>query len=406
MTDRGPLGAYMDADLHVSGAAGGPLASLSFAAKDLFDVAGHISCCGSPDWGRTHGAASQHAKAVEKLLNAGASLNGKTITDEFAFSIVGENHHYGTPENPNAPGHVCGGSSSGSAAVVSGGRVDFALGTDTGGSVRVPASFCGIYGLRPTHGRVSLDGVFALAPSFDTAGWFARDPALMTQVGRVLLEGFADFAANASPTLLFPEDVWAEAEPDAVEALRTALAQVERHFGQVKTMRLTQDEETIDDWFDCFRIAQGAEIWSVLGGWITETQPNIGPGIKERLEWCSSLGQAERDRASEQRARIAARVHDVTRDGAILVMPVAPSHALRAGENAVRSNEVRAKIIKMSGIAPLAKTPQISLPIALVDGMPIALSLMGAPGQDETLLALAETIGGAAEDGVASISMG
>ena len=121
------------------------------------------------------------------LLDAGARIVGKTHTDEMTYSLNGENAHYGTPVNVNAPGRIPGGSSSGSAAAVAAGLVDFALGSDTGGSVRAPASFCGIYGLRPTHGRISLEGACALAASFDTVGWFARDPALLERVGRVLL---------------------------------------------------------------------------------------------------------------------------------------------------------------------------------------------------------------------------
>ena len=157
----------------------GVAAALSFALKDVFDVEGVTACAGNPDWLRTHRAATRTAPAVDKLLDAGASLRGLTITDELTLGLNGENFHYGTPTNPAAPDRVSGGSSCGSAAAVAGGLVDFALGTDTGGSVRVPASYCGIFGFRPTHGRVSNAGVVPLAPSFDTVGWFARDPKVL-----------------------------------------------------------------------------------------------------------------------------------------------------------------------------------------------------------------------------------
>lgn len=403
MAGAGPFDAYIDEALFVAGDADGPLSGTSFAAKDLYDVSGHTSCCGNPDWGRTHRPAVSHAVAVEKLLRAGADLKGKTITDEFAFSIIGENHHYGTPVNPNAPGRVCGGSSSGSAAAVAGGLVDFALGTDTGGSVRVPASFCGIFGLRPTHGRVSLDGVFPLAPSFDTAGWFAADPSLMAAVGAILLQDYRPLTNVAQVTLLYPEDIWAEAEPSAVEALAPAVAALEERFGTSTKIRITDGADTIGDWFECFRVTQGAEIWSVLGNWITETNPDIGPGIRERLEWCATIAPKDAAREREKREEIARRVHEVTGDGAILVMPAAPGPALRAGEDAVRSNAVRAKIIRMSGIAPLAKVPQMSLPLAKVDGFPVALSLLGAPGNDEVLLQMAKGVAGVAVKGIAAV---
>ncbi len=396
----GRLNAFVDESLSLDGRSGGPLSGSTFAAKDLFDIAGRISHCGNPDWGRTHGPAETTSEAVRLLLEAGASLRGKTITDEFAFSIIGENHHYGTPINQNAPGRVCGGSSSGSAAAVAGGLVDFALGTDTGGSVRVPASFCGIFGLRPTHGRVSLGGVFPLAASFDTAGWFARDPDLMRQVGHILL---ADAVPEPEgPTrLLKPTDVWAEAEPKTGEVLSQALSHLESRYGQAVPMTLAEGS-SLNAWFDCFRIAQGAEIWRTLGPWIKAVSPEIGPGIRERLEWCSSIDAESLDAANAERKCIAARLREVTADGSVLVMPAAPGPALEAGRSAVASNEIRARIIRLSGIAPLAGTPQLSLPVARVDGFPVALSLMGAPGTDETLLGMAAALCGTSQDGVSS----
>jgi len=150
-------------DAYLAGAPDGPLAGLTCAAKDIFDVAGHVTGGGNPDWKATHTAATRTAWAVRALVDAGATMVGKTHTDEITRGIFGENAHYGTPVNPRAPGRVPGGSSSGSAAAVAGGVVDVALGSDTGGSVRVPASFCGLYGIRPTHSRIPLDGLLLQA---------------------------------------------------------------------------------------------------------------------------------------------------------------------------------------------------------------------------------------------------
>src|SRR5437764_9998810 len=171
----------------IAGRAGGPLSGLTFAAKDLFDVAGHPTGGGNPDWARTNPVPERHAWAVQRLLDAGADLIGKTITDEVSLGILGENPFYGTPVNPRVPGHVPGGSSSGSAAAVAGGLCDTALGTDTGGSVRVPASFCGLYGIRPTHGRIDAAGMLPQAPTSDTTGWFARDATTFARVSSVML---------------------------------------------------------------------------------------------------------------------------------------------------------------------------------------------------------------------------
>src|SRR6476661_8794835 len=185
--ERDELGAFTR-HTHVAreGSDKGPLAGLTFGVKDIYDIAGHKTGFGSPAWLDTHDAAVKTAPIVQQLLDAGANMLGKTHTDELTFSLQGENHHYGTPVNVNAPGRVCGGSSSGSASAVAGGLVDFALGSDTGGSVRAPASLTGTYGLRPTHGRVSLEGARPLASSFDVAGWFAREPDVMERVGGVL----------------------------------------------------------------------------------------------------------------------------------------------------------------------------------------------------------------------------
>jgi len=190
----------------------GALDGLNFAVKDLFDLAGTVTGCGNPTWAATHFPAVAHAVVVECLLQAGARCVGKTLTDEFAFSLVGENHFYGTPPNPKAPDRVPGGSSCGSASVVAAGLADFALGTDTAGSVRVPAANCGIPGLRPTWGRISVAGVQPLAPSFDTVGFFAGDLEVLARVAGVLLP--SDVAPPPIRRVLMLEQGWNIADPE------------------------------------------------------------------------------------------------------------------------------------------------------------------------------------------------
>ena len=204
-----------DTEAFLEGIPGGPLSAMTFAAKDIFDVAGHVTGGGNPDWKATHAPAERTAWVIQTLVDAGANMVGKTHTDELTRGILGVNAHYGTPINPNAPGRVPGGSSSGSAAAVAGGLVDFALGSDTGGSVRIPASFCGLYGLRPTHGRIPLDGILQQAPSYDTIGWFARDVETFARVGSVLFG--SDIAAGRPRKLTIAEDAFAAAD-DSVAA--------------------------------------------------------------------------------------------------------------------------------------------------------------------------------------------
>src|ERR1700677_4947313 len=187
--------------IRIDGVPDGPLSGLTFAAKDLFDVAGVPTGGGNHDWARANPVPTRHAWAVQTLLDAGASLVGKTITDEVSLGILGENAFDGTPLNSAAPDRVPGGSSSGSAAAVAAGLCDTALGTDTGGSVRVPASFCGLYGIRPTHGRLNLAGMLPQAPSSDTTSWFARDADTFARVSSVLL---GEAIAPALPHTLLP----------------------------------------------------------------------------------------------------------------------------------------------------------------------------------------------------------
>jgi amidase len=261
--------------VEMEGASQGPLLGLTFAVKDIYDNAGHRTGFGSPDWLRTHGPAAHTAPVVQWLLDAGARLLGKTTTDELTWSLTGENAHYGAPVNVNAPERITGGSSSGSAAAVAAGLIDFAVGSDTGGSVRLPASFCGILGIRPTHGRIPLDGVCPLAPSFDTCGWFARDAGVFARVGRTLLGD--DTPAPAPTRLLIAQDALDVAGEKVAHALRSALDKVARLVGTPESVAV--GNEPLTRWMDYFRFLQGAEAWACHGEWITGEKPALGPGI-------------------------------------------------------------------------------------------------------------------------------
>ena len=213
-----------DTDAFLEGAADGPLAGLTFAAKDLYDVAGHVTGGGNPDWKRTHEPATETSWPVAALVDAGATMVGKTHTDELSRGIFGENAHYGTPINPVAPDHVPGGSSSGSVAAVAGGLVDLALGTDTGGSVRVPSSFCGVLGMRTTHGRIPFSNAIDQAPSFDTVGWFARDAETFAKAGQILLD--SEISDQPVPHLIVADDLFDYADASTRAALAGPLDRV------------------------------------------------------------------------------------------------------------------------------------------------------------------------------------
>lgn len=381
-----PLGAFTDDDVRVVGAAGGPLAGLSFGAKDLYDVAGFVTGAGSPDWRRTHAAAQRTAPAVQALLDAGATLVGKTHTDELAYSLLGMNGHYGTPVNPRAPGRVPGGSSSGSASAVAGELVPFALGSDTGGSVRVPASNQGILGIRPSHGAIPLDGIVPLAPAFDTVGWFARDPALFARLGDVLL-GPGD-AGWRPARLVLPSDAWALAEADVHASLEGAARRVVGSLG----VPASHDElapDGLEAWASAFRVLQAREIWRTHRDWVESTQPTFGPGVRERFAWAASLTEDDEAAARPVRDAAVRALDELLGDDALLLLPTAPTPAPRLDSSPDELEGYRTRTMQLTCPAGLAGLPQVSLPLGDAQGCPVGLSLLGPRGRDHVLLALA-----------------
>ena len=383
------LGAFCrHTHVEMMGAAQGPLAGLTFAVKDIYDVAGVKTGFGSPDWLRTHEPAARTAAAVQWLLDAGAHLVGKTHTEEMAWSLTGENAHYGTPVNVNAPGRIPGGSSSGSAAAVAAGLVDFALGSDTGGSVRLPASYCGVLGLRPTHGRISLDGVCPLAPSFDTCGWFARDAAIFERVGRVLLRDVAP--ARAPGRLLVAQDAFAFADEAAAAALKPALDKMAALTGTLENV--TVGDEPLTTWADYFRFPQGAEAWECHREWVTRAKPTFGPAVGPRIAWAATVAPQDVARARARREEIAQRMEALLRDNAVLALPSAPGIALLRNSPPKIVDGLRSRALPMLCIAGLARLPQVSLPLATLDGCPLGLSLIAARGNDTLLLELAKKL--------------
>ena len=392
------LGAFFkEGDVRLHGAPGGPFSGMRFAAKDLFGVAGHVTGCGNPDWLRTHGPATDTASAVQTLLDAGAELVGKTITDELAFSLNGQNHHYGTPVNPNAPGRIPGGSSSGSASAVAGGVVDIALGTDTGGSIRVPGALCGIPGLRPSHGAISLEGVMPLAPGFDTVGWFARDVDTLRDVGNLLLP--PDSVSSSRHSLLTVEDAFALADPAVATTVRECVHRLTSVMGPAKPLHLSdampRDLGDLRRMMEIFRTLQGWEIWNVHGRWIETTKPDFGPDIADRFRWASAVTESAVADAAPGREALANDFDRLVSGGNILCMPTAATVAPRLDAEPETMATYRERTLMLTSPAGLARLPQITLPVGTAlsksggDPCPVGMSLIAQRGSDRMLLELA-----------------
>jgi len=376
----------------------GPLHGLRFAVKDTIDVAGFKTGCGNPTWRDSHPAAVVHAVCVEQLLRAGAHCVGKTISDELAFSLLGENHFYGTPLNAHAPDRVPGGSSSGSASAVACGLVDFALGTDTGGSIRVPASNCGIWGFRPSHGFASVAGVNPLAPSFDTVGVLAQSADVLAKVGLVLLAS-APASPKKQPTIHLIREAFALADADVQEALSEPLRRLREIFGgavrESSLRELVADDagHSFATWVDTFCVIQWAEIESCLGAWIASAGPEFGSEIAASFQLMEQLDRRRVAEAVQRREQYFRSLDQFVGPDDLLCIPTTPVLAPHKGDPPRRSSSGSGyypRTLSLTSIAGIGRLPQVSLPIADADGVPVGLSLLARHGQDSLLLEAAK----------------
>jgi amidase len=369
----------------LKGAASGPLAGLSAVVKDMYDIAGERTGCGSPEWLATHPPAARNCPPVQKILDAGATIIGKTVCDEYFYSVSGANAHYGTPVNIRAPGRLPGGSSAGSAAACGAGLCDFALGSDTGGSVRVPASFNGIYGLRPTHERIEHSGVADMAPSFDVPGWFAATPGVFRKVGAVLLDN-RGVAAQINRVVVL-EDAFAQAEEPVADLLRTLLEFMSDDLPGMAHSRIAPDG--FDPWREAFRIVQAYETWQTFGAFVTKHRPNIGPGVKERMQFASTVTSAQADASREVVNKARDHIRQIVVPGTVLALPTAPSIAPKIEISGAELEEFRTRVMRLTCTSGISGLPQMNIPGGTINGCPIGLSFIGWAGGDEALLDLA-----------------
>ncbi|MDB5572763.1 MAG: amidase family protein [Hyphomicrobiales bacterium] len=369
----------------VPGAPEGPLAGLTFAAKDLFAVAGHVTGAGNPTWLATHQPAVNSSPVVQALLDAGATLMGKTITDELAYSLHGDNIHYGAPLNARAPGRVTGGSSSGSAAAVAAELVDFALGTDTGGSTRVPASYCGLWGVRPTHGLLSAERLVPLHPRYDTPTWLAHDAGAFTRVGEALLPESGFKPAR----LLRLDDICELADDVFAEPLALVVAALEKALGALAHSVRASEGSSLEDWRNAYATSGAFEGWQVHGDWILQAKPVFAPPVAARWR-AASLVCAEAAAAADAQAQdIRAKVRALLGDDGVAVLPSAASLAPLRNADPKDVDAIRLRTMAMTCIGGLSGLPQVSMPFAAPDGTPLGVSLLGPAGSDLALIRLA-----------------
>lgn len=365
----------------------GPLAGIRLAVKDLFDVAGFRTGAGSPAWLAEALPAAESAEAVLRLTDAGAEFVGKTVTDELAWSLNGENVHYGTPHNPRAPGRIPGGSSAGSAAAVAGELADLALGTDTGGSVRLPASYCGVFGMRPSHGRIALTRTVPLAPSYDTVGWFARTSGVLARAGTALL-GRPSASTHGFAHAGIAIDTFERVDDAHRDTLLAAARRIAELFD-------TNDERTAAPGGDlarsraAFRIVQSSEVWATHGAWVTQVEPSFGPGIRERFRMAAELEPADVDAARDDRSVLADHLRAQLSDDRLLLLPGAASPPPPCGLTGGALDDVRNRALEVLSPVGHAGLPCVTVPALQTDDGPLGIAIVGPSHSDERLLALA-----------------
>lgn len=391
MTEIDDIGAFVPGPrVRIEGRSGGPLSGLTFAAKDLFDVAGVPTGGGNHDWPKGRPVPTRHSWAVQRLLDSGATLIGKTVTDEVSLGILGENAFDGTPRNVKAPGRVPGGSSSGSAAAVAAGICDTALGTDTGGSVRVPSSFCGLYGIRPTHGRIDTTGMMPQAPTSDTTGWFARDAATFARVSAAML---GEEIPSTLPTrLVIATDAFGFADESVATALRPLVAKLARLTGQSREDIMAPPGLSV--WARAQRTLQPAEAYATFKTWLDEGNPRFAFSVARGLVLGSMIPESERAWANLMRQEARGRLAYLLPAGTILCLPTTPFPAPLAGQKLSVLDPLRDRITCLCAQGGLAGHPQVSIPGATVDGLPVGLSIIGPRGSDASLVAVARALEG------------
>lgn len=364
----------------------GELSGFNFSVKDLIDVENSITGCGNPFWKKAHPPALRHALCVDQLLHAGARCLGKNICDDFAFSLYGKNFFYGTPLNPKAPDRIPGGSSSGSASAVAAGRVDFALGTDTAGSVRVPASNCGIYGMRPSQGRGSLSGVVTCS-SFDTVGIFAPSMEVLEKVAGVLLG--LNAKANRLNKIYLVKEAFDLCDAAVVQALEPPIAQLKEDLPveEISLDEILGLSEGINACFECHALIKNIEAWNSLGDWLKQNPHSISPKIKENFDYIASLDRKELSNKMRLREQLRNRLNSFLEPGNLLCFPTTAGlpPLISATSEELKEKKYSRRTLMLASIACIGDLPEITTPYFTTEGVPIGLSFAAAHRNDELL---------------------
>lgn len=374
----------------------GILSGLSFAIKDNIDIKNQTTGYGSPGWVETHDKPVVNAICLEQLLCEGGIFKGKTKSDELAYSLIGVNSFFGTPINPKAPDRIPGGSSSGSASAVASGLVDFAIGTDTGGSVRVPASNCGVWGCRPSHGAISVAGVLPLAPSFDTVGILSQNGQILEKVMSVLFA--EDYSKNSAvPSICFIDDVFQICDEEIVQTTRAIQNIITCNYKN-QTLKLSEIKGlnvNLNELFLQLGFLLSTEIWNTFGSWVKTKNPELSSGVEFSLSnYAESASRNDIQKFLSTKKIFRNNLNKFLCAGNVLCFPTTADLAPRIEEITpdFLAGDYVPRAMSVNAISCLSCTPQITIPMAEVNGIPVGLSFVAAHGQDMVLIDLCNKI--------------
>ena len=376
----------------------GPLDGLTFAVKDNIDVAGRRTSYGSRPWGDNHPDAFYNAVCVDQILGAGATCTGRTVSDEFTYSLAGENDFFGTPLNPRAPDRVPGGSSSGSASAVACGLVDFSIGTDSAGSIRVPAGFCGIWGMRPTLHRISEAGVLPFMPSVSTVGAFSNDIDTLERVMQVLLRSRHKKPAGVNRIFLLA-DAFSVADDAVQKAVKNRISHLEDAGGvSVSWIGINEIAGEKTDLFtfnrQALRVLQTAEFKTTVGGWIETVNPELGPNFNTAYQNVRNFDHTDLNEALYLCETLFDRISTFITPGDLFCFPTSPTVAPRKGALSTldRAADFYNRTMAVTAFAGVGRLPEITIPAADIGGIPVGVSLAAGHYQDEFLLSAAKRL--------------
>lgn len=378
--------------LDISPSRRGSLDGLRFTVKDNIDLAGHKTSYGSPAWRDAHPAPVHNALCVDQLLGAGARCVGKVVADEFTYSLDGESCHFGTPRNAKAPDRVPGGSSSGSAASVGSGLADFSLCTDSGGSIRVPASLCGLWGMRPSLHRISEAGILPFQPSVSTVGLLADRFDVLDAAMRVLLS--SSTSTTPSPARIFVLQDALEIADSAIRdqtgiTLDRITKNTDTRIEPIRFSEIVGEQLKLNVCnLNALRDLQSAEFQSTVGNWIEACKPELGFTFSMAY---GNVRKFDRVAALDNMARcerLFRQINAFFTPDTVICFPTTPQIApLKGSLNTLDAvMDFYDPTMTITAFSGVARLPEISAPLMTVEGCPVGLSFVAAHYRDEFLL--------------------